>query len=59
MRAKPKIVKGRHTTFVYHRNGRVEMITDWDALAKEIEEALNPKPVKRGVKRGRQQTKRS
>jgi hypothetical protein len=59
MRAKPKIVKGKHTTFVYHRNGRVEMITDWDALAKEIDEALSRKPVKRGAKRGRQQTKGS
>lgn len=61
MRARPKIVKGRHTTFVYHRGGRVEMITDWEALAKEINEALSHKtePVKRGSKRGRQQTKRS
>lgn len=61
MKARPKIVKGRHTTFVYHRDGRIEMITDWDALAKEISEVLDPKPepVKRGTKRGRQQTKGS
>lgn len=46
-----KIVKGKHTTFVYHAGGKVDMITDWDALAKEINQAIESwkksnKPVK-------------
>jgi hypothetical protein len=44
-----KIVKGKHTTFVYHAGGKLDMITDWDALALEINQAIdnwkNPKPV--------------
>jgi hypothetical protein len=46
-----KIVKGKHTTFVYHAGGKLDMITDWDALALEINQAIESwkksnKPVK-------------
>lgn len=46
-----KIVKGKHTTFVYHAGGKLDMITDWDALAIEINQAIESwkksnKPVK-------------
>ena len=46
-----KIIRGKHTTFVYHQNGKLDMITDWDALAKEINQAIemwkkSNKPVK-------------
>lgn len=48
---RPKIVKGRHTTFVHNPDGTVEMITDWDLLAKEVKDAIkmsekSNKPVK-------------
>jgi hypothetical protein len=50
-RTRSKITKGKHTTFVHHSNGVVEMITDWDALALEINKAIESwkksnKPVK-------------
>lgn len=46
-----KIVKGKHTTFIYHPGGKLDMVTDWDALALEINQAIESwkksnKPVK-------------
>lgn len=56
----PKITRGNHTTFLQHRNGQIEMITDWDALSAEINKAIDDwkkqKPlnaVKKGKHRGR------
>lgn len=37
----PKITRGKHTTFLQHRDGHIDMITDWDALGAEINKAID------------------
>lgn len=50
---KPMIVQGKHTTFIYWPNGKVDMETDWDKLAAEVREAIanheagKAKPIRR------------
>lgn len=36
----PKITKGSHSTFIEHKDGKIEHIVDWDKLAQEINLAL-------------------
>ena len=46
----PKVVKGNHLTVTTHRNGKVELEWDWDALVKEVREAIasvGNKPTKK------------
>ena len=37
----PKVSVGRHSTWIEHEDGRVEYQPDWDALAEEINQAIN------------------
>lgn len=36
----PKVTKGNHTTFIEHKDGTVEMQTDWLALENEVNQAI-------------------
>ena len=36
----PKVVKGNHLTVTTHSDGRTELEWDWDALVKEVREAI-------------------
>ena len=51
-----RVTYGKHTTFIHHIDGTVEMITDWDKLQQEIEaaiEALKKPVIRRKTKRGK------
>ncbi len=51
----PKIVKGNHLTVITHKDGRVELQWDDEALLKEVREAIasvtKASPAKRGRKK--------
>jgi hypothetical protein len=36
----PKIIQGSHSTRTENEDGRVEFVTDWDALQKDVHNAL-------------------
>jgi|688.fasta_scaffold07231_18 hypothetical protein len=36
----PKIIQGSHSTRTEYEDGRVEFVTDWDALQKDVHNAL-------------------
>lgn len=36
----PKIIKGSHSTRIEHEDGRVEFYTDWEALQRDVQNAL-------------------
>jgi len=36
----PKVTVGSHSTRYLYEDGRVELITDWDALARDVKEAI-------------------
>jgi hypothetical protein len=48
--SEPKIVKGTHLTVATYPDGHVELEWDWDALVREVHEAitsLENKPAKK------------
>ncbi len=36
----PKITVGSHSTRTEYEDGRVELVTDWDALQRDVREAI-------------------
>ena len=36
----PKVTVGSHSTRYEYEDGRVELITDWDALQRDVKEAI-------------------
>jgi hypothetical protein len=36
----PKITQGSHSTRIEHEDGRVELITDWESLQRDVREAI-------------------
>jgi hypothetical protein len=36
----PKIIQGSHSTRTEYEDGRVDFVTDWDALARDVRESL-------------------
>lgn len=36
----PKIIQGSHSTRIEHEDGRVEFTTDWEALQRDVRNAL-------------------
>lgn len=36
----PKIIQGSHSTRTEYEDGRVEFVTDWDALQRDVREAI-------------------
>lgn len=49
----PKVIAGSHSTRTEYEDGRVEFVNDWDALKRDVHEAIrayedsvnNPAPV--------------
>lgn len=37
----PKIIKGSHSTRIEYADGKVEFTTDWDALQRDVREAIS------------------
>lgn len=46
----PKIIKGSHSTRIEHQDGTVEFHTDWDALQRDVKEAIAEYERKKLVK---------
>lgn len=38
---KQNVVKGNHLTVTNNKDGSVSLVWDWDALVKEVQEAIN------------------
>ena len=36
----PKVTIGSHSTRTEYEDGRVEFVTDWDALSRDVKEAI-------------------
>ena len=36
----PKVIVGSHSTRTEYQDGRVDFVTDWDKLAKDVREAI-------------------
>lgn len=36
----PKVIKGSHSTRIEHEDGRVEFHTDWEALQRDVRDAI-------------------
>lgn len=36
----PKVIQGSHSTRTEYEDGRVEFVTDWDALQRDVREAI-------------------
>lgn len=36
----PKVTNGSHSTRIEYEDGRIELITDWKALARDVREAI-------------------
>lgn len=36
----PKVIKGSHSTRIEHEDGRVEFYTDWEALKRDVRNAI-------------------
>lgn len=36
----PKVIQGSHSTRTEYEDGRVEFVSDWDALQRDVKEAL-------------------
>lgn len=36
----PKIIKGSHSTRTEYEDGRVDFVTDWEALKRDVQNAL-------------------
>ena len=36
----PKVIVGSHSTRTEYEDGRVDFVTDWDALARDVREAI-------------------
>jgi len=36
----PKVIQGSHSTRTEYEDGRVDFVTDWDALQRDVREAL-------------------
>ena len=36
----PKIIVGSHSTRTEYEDGRVELVTDWEALQRDVREAI-------------------
>lgn len=36
----PKVTVGSHSTRYEYEDGRVELVTDWDALQRDVREAI-------------------
>ena len=36
----PKVTVGSHSTRTEYEDGRVDFVTDWDALARDVREAI-------------------
>lgn len=52
----PKVIQGSHSTRTEYEDGRVEFVTDWDALVKDVKEAIasvEGKPAEEKPKRTR------
>ena len=43
----PKIIQGSHSTRIEHQDGTVEFHTDWDALKRDVREAIREFEEKR------------
>ena len=37
----PKVIQGSHSTRTEYEDGRVEFVTDWDALQRDVREAIS------------------
>lgn len=46
----PKITVGSHSTRIEHKDGRVDFTTDWDALKRDVHNALTEYENSRIVK---------
>ena len=53
----PKVIQGSHSTRTEYEDGRVEFVTDWDALVRDVREAIasvetvsEPQPKKKRKK---------
>ena len=36
----PKVIQGSHSTRIEYEDGRVDFTTDWDALKRDVQNAL-------------------
>ncbi len=36
----PKVIQGSHSTRTEYEDGRVEFVTDWEALQRDVREAI-------------------
>ncbi len=36
----PKVIQGSHSTRTEYEDGRVEFVTDWEALKKDVSQAI-------------------
>ncbi len=36
----PKVIQGSHSTRTEYKDGRVEFVTDWEALKRDVQNAL-------------------
>lgn len=37
----PKITKGSHSTITEHEDGSITFVTDWEALARDVKQAID------------------
>lgn len=42
----PKVIQGSHSTRTEYEDGRVEFVTDWEALQRDVREAIASVEVK-------------
>ncbi len=36
----PKVIQGSHSTRTEYEDGRIEFVTDWEALQRDVREAI-------------------